>query len=269
MREVQAEHARARAEQLRGRELEEKRARELAEHRAACSASPCGRCGRFACEQECGRIVSIPRATCADCARVADVEQFAQRIPDGYRDVVTTQGEARLDALGLLTPDGTPRVRLPRERLAAALAWAAAVARPPSLILVGPLRHGKTSTAAALLGAWFAGQHGRDPSVAKQARFLDAQTLGLAREQHKLGAGEAPLVVDAIGASVLVLDDVGQEPPRHAEVVRHVVRRRADFRRATWITTWMTREELAERYADAGFAARVFEAKIVRFGAAT
>lgn len=108
----------------------------------------------------------------------------------------------------------------------------------------------------------------RSRAVVMRARFIDAISLGIAREQHRLGS-EAPLVLEAISASVLVLDDLGQEAPRHAEVIRHVVRMRSDAMRSTWVTTWLTREELAERYADAGFAARIYESKRIQFEAGT
>ena len=124
------------------------------------------------------------------------------------------------------------------------------------LLIAGPSGSGKTSLACALLRAWGARNPGR------QGIFASARSLGVARAQHALGAGEAPEVVRACSADLLVLDDLGSERDTPTNAVPDVIFTRAEAGRPMWVTTWMTPQAIAQRYGD-GVARRLYEAGLV------
>jgi hypothetical protein len=93
--------------------------------------------------------------------------------------------------------------------------------------------------------------------------------LGIERSINALGRGEASLVEQAMEwAGVVLLDDLGnpsRDPPMSA--VPDVILERHDAERPTWVTTWMTADEVEQRYG-AGVARRIFEgATIIDCGA--
>jgi DNA replication protein DnaC len=122
----------------------------------------------------------------------------------------------------------------------------------PGLLLFGPSGSGKTSLACALLRAWEA----RD--VRRRGVFLPAWKLAVARAQYGLGHGEPPEVERALSAALLVLDDLGSERNTATNAVPDVIFERAYAGRLTWVTTWMTAEQVAQRYGD-GIARRLWE----------
>ena len=143
------------------------------------------------------------------------------------------------------------RQRVARER---AIAEAeAALSSANGLLLFGPSGSGKTSLACALLQGWGASNGHR------RGVFVPAFRLGVARAQHGLGQGEAPLVERAMTTRLLVLDNLGSEGTSHANAVPEVIHERALAGLPTWVTTWMTPKAVAERYGD-GIARRLYEA---------
>jgi DNA replication protein DnaC len=128
----------------------------------------------------------------------------------------------------------------------------AVLASGGSLLVVGP-SSGKTSLACALLRAWDAA-HPRRLGV-----FMSAWKLGIARAHHGLGQGEAPDVERAMTTRLLVLDDLGSERSIATNAVPNVIFARALAGLPTWVTTWMTAAEVAQRYGD-GIARRLHEA---------
>lgn len=129
------------------------------------------------------------------------------------------------------------------------------VLRAAGAVFAGPAGSGKTSLAVACMYARGTGL------------FVPALRLGTARQQSRLGDGEASAVEDAVRAPLLLLDDVGQEAKTTSNAVKDVVFARHDADRPTWITTGMSPQQLAELYGD-GFARRIFEgAYAVRMGA--
>lgn len=231
----------------------ERRAREERErHRAACTLEICQTCER----SRCWRCEKPFQGTglCAPCREVEAYERAKSRVfrsvPPRFKWAI----ERDLDLLG-------QRVDLVRPTLMSAVKWALDLPlRPPSLVLSGATGAGKTSLAIALFAIWF------DKHRDEGARFAGAIDLGLAKQHHPLGHDEAPDVWAAKEAPLLILDDVGAEAARDADVVRSVLHARYNADLPTWITTGISRESVAGRY-DAGVARRMFEeAKSVVIG---
>jgi DNA replication protein DnaC len=215
---------------------------EHAAHAAACVATYCTRCGRYAC-------VSCERAPVADYAercsrcRLRDAVQQMQ-IPLRYR--------------GALVHVAT-RVRSVAARDAAMKSLDA-----KAIVLEGGAGSGKTTLGAAMLIDL---AHREIAAVTRRRPlrpmlFASAIDLGLARSQHRLGCGEAVVVTDAMRASVLVLDDLGAEGARDADVIAQVLHARHNADRATWITTGLSVAEVASRYGG-GLERRIYEGALL------
>ena len=142
------------------------------------------------------------------------------------------------------------RQRVARER---AIGEGRAALSATAVVLVGPSGSGKTSLACALLRAWEA----RD--TRRRGSFVPAWRLGVARAQHGLGQGEPVEVERALSTGLLVLDDLGSERNTVTNAVPDVIFERAYAGRPTWVTTWMTPEQVSQRYGD-GIARRLYEA---------
>jgi DNA replication protein DnaC len=144
----------------------------------------------------------------------------------------------------------------------------------PQLMLVGPAGHGKTTLAGCICNAILdAAKPGCDDAVAARAAglfWVRATVLQQARREWKLGQGESPIVTRAARATVLVIDDFGREvdtSAREQNVVAEVIFERHEQHRQTLVTTWLTPEEVGQRY-DGGTSRRLFEdAFIVLVGA--
>lgn len=119
------------------------------------------------------------------------------------------------------------------------------LAHPAWVLFAGPARTGKTSLAVACLRA-----RGR-------GLFVAAGDLAVARAQYSLGEGEAPLVAKCVRARLLLLDDLGEENPANS-AIPYVLKTRWRRNLATWITTGLTRDEIAERLGE-GLVGRLFE----------
>jgi hypothetical protein len=81
----------------------------------------------------------------------------------------------------------------------------------------------------------------------------------MARAQHGLGHGEPAEVERALLTGLLVLDDLGSERNSTTNAVPDVIFERAYSGLPTWVTTWMTPEQVTLRYGD-GVARRLYEA---------
>jgi hypothetical protein len=128
------------------------------------------------------------------------------------------------------------------------------------VVALGRSGSGKTSLLVAMMRA-------RAARRAERGLFVSAVELGSARQRARLGA-EAPEVVAALGAQLLLLDDLGTDRDLPSSPIVEVVWGRHAAARPTWVTTWLDEPAMAARYGD-GLARRVFEgASIVRCGGA-
>lgn len=155
---------------------------------------------------------------------------------------------------------GSPE--LPKRVRRADARSAIATLRPvdTGLVFMGPSGSGKTTLAAAAL-ATAAREH------AVGVMFVPARVLASARANTALGEGEAHVVSAAMRVPILLIDDLGIEEQAPRSAVGDVIDERYDRGRATWITTGLEEESLAQRYG-VGRTRRLFQlpAVIVRCG---
>jgi hypothetical protein len=86
-----------------------------------------------------------------------------------------------------------------------------------------------------------------DLARAKGIVFVAIQTLERKARAWALGKGECPEVAEARRATLLVLDDVGNEGDVGVEIVRSLLTERYE-KRPTWVTTGLGRSVFAGRY---------------------
>jgi hypothetical protein len=134
------------------------------------------------------------------------------------------------------------------------------------VFIFGPAGAGKTSLACAMLHEVIeAGANLRCSAEvlerARGARFAECYELSMARAKHALGRDTPPELADALRASVLVLDELGREDGRNRDVEAVVSRRYRDSL-PTFVTTWMTPDEIRNRY-DEGIYRRLCEGAAV------
>jgi DNA replication protein DnaC len=177
---------------------------------------------------------------CVDCIAKDKIQRLATRyltIPEHYR--WAELGDPLLDErvgaahVAHLTPQiGTLHTR--------------------NVIFTGPTKSGKTSLACALL------RRSLDERPSLRAAFVDAITLGKAAMQHALGRGEAPEIDRLANVPLLLLDDVGQETSRDPNPIVDVLFERHQHDRPTWVTTYLSHEEMVAKY-NGGLARRLTE----------
>lgn len=89
-------------------------------------------------------------------------------------------------------------------------------------------------------------------------RFENALAIATARAKHPLGEGDPEILAGSVRAGLLVIDDLGTEELRYRDVVKELIFERHWRARATWVTTWMTVEDVFKAYGD-GIARRIFQ----------
>jgi DNA replication protein DnaC len=120
-----------------------------------------------------------------------------------------------------------------------------------NLLLLGTTGCGKTVGVVALAKRLLAcASEQRDWERARRIVFVDAARLALAREQHGLGGGEAPLVERCMNAPLLIVDEVGYLD-KDTGVLEQVVDARNKSRLPIVLTSGMEPQELHERYGAA------------------
>jgi DNA replication protein DnaC len=194
-----------------------------------------------------GRLV-MPDAEAAQAARQRRVDEahaIRTRVPPfararGLKDLATCVEKTR--AAGAANGAGA---RL----LAAVRGWTWGAS---GLFLLGPTKCGKSTVAAMLFRAMLARGvefGGGDWDRATTLRWFFAPDLASSRREHPLGQGEAPEVLQACAASLLVVDDAGwdQDPRVVSEIFHH----RYESKLPTIVTSGRNREELSAHYAAA------------------
>lgn len=122
-----------------------------------------------------------------------------------------------------------------------------------SIVFCGPSGAGKTSLAVAALHERFRRPRPRSRPVL----YVETRLLAIARMQHR-GDGEPPIVLEAMRAGLLLLDDLGNERQIPTNAVPDVILARYDANLPTWTTTGLERADLDKLYG-AGVVRRVYE----------
>lgn len=233
------------------------------EHRRGCTKAPCLDCGTERCG--CGkpytpvpeegpghpRIPLAQNRACPECLlarqRKAALDPVYESIPKRFRWAIEA-GPAELRQID--TKTNRPRVDLSPAFLAGALERASGGCR----MVVGSTGAGKTSFIVAALCAYVR----RDWQAREGALFGSAFWLAGARSRYSLGKGEAPEVEAAMGASLLVLDDLGNDAQDHRNTLSEILFKRHEDDLPTWITTGYPLAHLEQRYGPA-FIRRIAE----------
>ena len=126
----------------------------------------------------------------------------------------------------------------------------AAPVLPRRITLAGDAGDGKTLLGVAILRA-LSRRRLHSPM------FVSSPDLAEARIQTRAGQGEAPLVIAATRAPLLLLDDLGMAAPTHRDANVSVIDDRFKTGATTIVTTGFTLDQLATKYGD-GIARRVF-----------
>lgn len=122
-----------------------------------------------------------------------------------------------------------------------------------SALFLGPSGFGKTTAAGALVRRAineFAQSLGERFTEVRRLCWTTASEVAQAERRHPLGEGRPPIVMQAIGASALVLDDIGLEG--NAAAVVEIITTRYDRCLPTIATTGLTRKQLTEHLSAAG-----------------
>jgi len=216
------------------------------EHRASCSQTPCETCERYLC-RKCQGPAGGSRL-CDACHRTNRLARLTDQVPRRFHW-----------AMGATVTELAKRVKGSSELLTRA------ITAPPlaDVVLLGDTGAGKTSLVVAMLHAWCAA----DLERLDEVRFVTGWQLSAARGRQPLGQGEAPDVLEAMHAPLLVLDDLGSErDDRHNGISDTIMFRHAEGL-PTWVTTGFDAAECVSRYGS-GVTRRLFEgSRLVRLGA--
>lgn len=212
--------------------------------------TPCRHCGALAIG-----------GVCDACMRAIELSEKAEA-----RAALLRPARGSLPVRGrcMRFGEGILSVWAPAAAIEAAAGWDCT---PPVLVLTGPAASGKTSIACALVNRLVDRAAKADASetlvaMAADTYFTAAYWPAKARAEAALGKGEAPIVDRCIGATLLVLDDLGAEIAR-SSAVPEILFERHHHQRPTIVTTKLTSRAIAERYHafdGEGLARRLLEA---------
>lgn len=193
-------------------------------------------------------------AICAACERVSNEAEAKRAAAAAKLAAIEAQIPDRYRWATLTAPELTQRVRP-----LTAIAEATETMGAPSLVFLGPAGTGKTSLACAILRA------ASEQRGVYAGSYVTAFALAKARQEHKLGDGEAPKVEEACKARLLLIDELGAELGRNT-AVQEVIHERHERQLPTLYTSGFTLGELEQRYG-AGIVRRILEsAKVIQLG---
>ena len=86
---------------------------------------------------------------------------------------------------------------------------------------------------------------------ARRMYFVRAFDLAAADHEHKFGEGKCPEIRRARDASLLFLDDLGNENPGNENLLLNVIDHRISANLPTWVTSGFGIDELTQRYGQA------------------
>lgn len=184
---------------------------------------------------------------CAD-EEAREAAERRRRIEDAVvKDVPERYKWATFEALAALPADERAR----RVKDPTGIQRAIAASGSTRVVLSGPAGSGKTLLAMCLVRVW-AKQKGRSIAV------VDGYELASARARASLGE-EAPAVVRALRAGMLVLDDLGAKVGNpQFDATSDVIHDRHKSEMMTVVTTGFSVVDLKAKYGD-GIARRLFE----------
>jgi len=194
--------------------------------------------------RECGKPVECGW-TCEACFSADERRQRLVRVRD--RVGALTRSLPPWPWARVSDPRFVERVRVERYR-----AFAAKFApQHGNVVLSGASGAGKTAAmcaaAARLSSAAIDAADERAPIC--RSLWTDAHALVRATREHRLGAGTCPELLAATRASVLWLDELGQEP--RTEALWEIVDERYEHGLVTVVTTGLRVDELRQRYGEA------------------
>lgn len=220
-----------------------------ADHAASCKLRECIRCGRHVCPT-CPPAVKAVRQQPGQCEACIVAGREAEHARE-WRHACDDAIPPRFRTFDLAQ---TSVVQL-AGKAAHAEACRAAGAGDRDIVLVGEPGAGKTVLACAILRAW-----GKRADL--KPAFATAMDLARAAAEHPLGQGQAPAVAAAIRASVLVLDDLGQESDAYRSDVEYVIASRHNLAKPTIFTTFLDGAGIGRRYGG-GVGRRVYDKSVV------
>jgi hypothetical protein len=182
------------------------------------------------------------RARVARASALQSQREFLETVPEKFRSA--TLGPRLADRV---TPS---RLILATKSACLETAWCA---------FLGPAGAGKTSLAVAVIRE-------RIRCSGEPWKMFQARQLGPARIQFRAGAGEAPVVSEAMRARFALIDDIGHGATTANDPIADIIFARDADCLPTWVTTGLTEEDVGNRYGG-GVARRIFQqSKVVRLG---
>jgi DNA replication protein DnaC len=201
-------------------------------------AKPCPTCGEEI-------FIECPKCGIVDDARKHRAERlrrFEASLPERYRSARFDKPELIRERIAMKSPQDFARN----------LVLARGLVDARIMLVHGASGTGKTTLVAALLRERI--ERGGGDGV-----FVRAADLATAQIKHRAGQGDAELISVAKACALLVVDDLGTNDTHPMSELGEILFKRHDSEsKSTWITTWMDRDKLGERYGG-GVARRYWD----------
>lgn len=216
--------------------------------------------GPYPCA-DCGTPLELP-GICDGCGAKRERAASQRNCAKALSTLPSGLSWARLDNEALLRavgPDRRPRVEPSLHTGADPIGWcrhavgALISGKARNIVLMGPTGVGKSALACAMARRVVE----VDPAVGARMRFVSCVDLSTCRREARWGEGRPRSLEEARGCGLLIYDDLGQEAGG-TDVAIEVMDARYRAGLPTIVTTWMTRDQLAERYGG-GLTRRVLD----------